>query len=84
MLAEGLNILSPFERELISGPMNKLLEKEKLFPARSIHKLLWGYDDFFLDSLANITAAINEQLKKHGFIPLPIPPINPFVKLQVL
>jgi hypothetical protein len=77
-----MKLLPPPYPLVIKPIINAFLEKEKVFPARSIHKLLWGYEDFFLASLHNLTIVLNEQFKEHKF-KFHIPPVNPFVKLQV-
>ena len=63
--------------------INKFLEQEKVFPARSVHELLWGYDDLILTTLDNLTMVLNRDIKKYGLKFPNVSSVNPLIKLQV-
>ncbi|CAB4032707.1 lysosome membrane 2, partial [Paramuricea clavata] len=81
LLGKGLNLLPPPYRPIIQPMINSFLKHEKVFPARSVHELLWGYEDYILLFIDNFTMALNEQLYEKGF-KFNVSLINPVVKLQ--
>jgi hypothetical protein len=75
----------PFPESLVVVPMiKKFLQQEKAFPEKSIHKLLWGYNDFFLETLDNMTTVLNKEIKKYKFKFPNVSSVNTLIKLQVL
>ena len=63
----------------------QLLKNEPVFEEKSVHELLWGYNDTLLFDAEYIINEINIFLKKHDLNgTLHIPDVNPLIHLQVI
>lgn len=87
MIEKLLNSLAvpSFELSIILSEINSFLNEinDQVFAARTVHELLWGYEDPILGDLKNFTLKLDKALKEHGFN-FTIPSVNPIIKLQVL
>ena len=64
---------------------SQLLKSEPVFEEKSVHELLWGYNDTLLLDAEHIINIINKFLKNHGLNrTLDIPDVNPLIHLQVI
>ena len=80
-MIKDFNITNPgfFEKLAIKG-LNEIFDLDKdvtLFRKMTVHELIWGYYNPFLGRLSTIEALL-------GQLGIKLPPIDPFVALEVL
>ena len=64
---------------------SQLLKSEPVFEEKSVHELLWGYNDTLLLDAEYVINKINTFLKTYDHNgTLHIPDVNPLIHLQVI